>query len=118
MNNFDLNEFDLEENDDLDNLIVSDDDIADIIKNIPKFDIVKLCDTIVCHRYISFNKQIAEACMEELGKRRASGDTFDFESYIEKELSALPKLDNVFSNLKISLDQVMSTISQFSGRIK
>ena len=53
----------------------------------------KLCEMIVCDRYLGFNEEIAVICMEELSKRRASGDTFDFEKFIESASKELPDLN-------------------------
>lgn len=85
----DLAEQDLEEND-VEDQAVSDQSIID---KIPTFTSKKLCEIIVCNRYINYNKNLAIKCMEELSKRRQGGDDFDFESYIEKSLSELPKLN-------------------------
>jgi len=69
--------------------------------------VVRLCDIIICDRYLGFNPELATACMEELGRRRASGDTFNFEEYIEREYKALPKLEFAVTDLRSALDQVM-----------
>ena len=50
---------------------------------------------VVVYRALGMNKNIAIACMAELMKRKAVGDEFDFESYIEDELAKIPKPKNV-----------------------
>jgi hypothetical protein len=73
---------------------------VNIVKDkIPSFTSEKLCEMIVCYRYLGFYPQIAEFCMNELSNRRLLGDNFDFEFFIEKSLNDLPKLD--FKNLDV-----------------
>ncbi len=68
-------------------------DLLEETKNkIPTFDNEKLCQIIVCYRYLNSYKELAALCMQELGKRRDSGDSFDYESYIERSLSELPEI--------------------------
>jgi hypothetical protein len=45
--------------------------------------------------------------MEELANRRVAGDTFDFETYIEKSFNELPKLDFAIPDLGDVLRQVI-----------
>lgn len=68
-------------------------DLDTVKKNIPSYSSEKLCEMIVCDRYFSCYKEPALVCMEELAQRRLNGDNFDFETYIEKSLASLPKLD-------------------------
>ena len=68
-------------------------DVALVKSKIPSYDSQKLCEMIVCHRYLGFNEEISIACMEELGKRRAAGDNYDFEEYIESAMKTLPVLN-------------------------
>jgi len=67
-------------------------DVKVVKEKIPTHSSERLCEMIVCDRYFGCFREIALACMEELGKRRVAGDTFDFETYIEKALGNLPKL--------------------------
>lgn len=90
-------------------------DIELIKSKIPTYTSTKLCEMIVCDRYFGFNKEINVICMEELAKRRLSGDSFDFESFIEESLKDLPPLD--FSNvldIKSALNQAMSLSKNFN----
>jgi hypothetical protein len=68
-------------------------DVELIKNNIPIYTSQKLCEMIVCHRYLGISEEISIACMEELGKRRSAGDSFDFEGYIESSLKTLPVLN-------------------------
>lgn len=61
--------------------------------DIPNFDSDKLCEIVVCYRYLNLHKDLSILAMEELSKRRLNGDSFDFESYIEKSLNSLPEID-------------------------
>jgi len=51
----------------------------------------KLCEIIVASKYLGIMKEQAILCMEELARRRANGDVFDFEKRIEEMHESLPK---------------------------
>lgn len=95
--------------DDLDNKILKYPslDLKVVRDNVPTFDSVKLAEMIVCDRYFGCYREIAVLCMEELARRRIKGDQFDFESYIEKSLSELPKMDFSVPDLGDVLRQVI-----------
>ena len=61
--------------------------------NVPKFSNNKLCEVIVANRYLGIMKDEAIAAMQELAKRRGSGDSFEYEKHIDELLAALPKFD-------------------------
>ena len=86
--NFD--DFELDSNEPIEPTVL---DVVLVKNNIPSYTSQKLCEMIVCHRYLGFNEEINAACMEELGKRRAAGDNYDFETYIETSLKGLPVLN-------------------------
>lgn len=81
-------------------------DLEVLKQNIPTFDSQKLCDMIVCDRYLGFNNEAALMCMEELATRRINGDAFDFETYIEEAQKDLPVLDFSIPDLRNILSQV------------
>lgn len=97
-----------DDDDDLDDIYEGELDTAKIIENFPNYKSEKICEMIVCNRYFNFNHDLTVSCMEELGKRRLAGDSFDFESFIEKSFNDLPKLDFVLPDLKSMLSQVIS----------
>lgn len=68
-------------------------DLDKIKENVPLFSNDKLCEMIVCDRYFGLEEKVSEICMEELGKRRAAGDTFNFEKHITDIGKELPSLD-------------------------
>lgn len=70
----------------------------------------KLCEIIVCDRYFNSYKELSIRCMKELAKRRDSGNEFDFESYIEKSLSEMPKFD-------FSIPDLGNVLRQFTNKI-
>ena len=94
-----------EEEDDDENYIL---DPKEIIPNLVNYSTQKLCNMIVCDRYLGLNKEIRIGCMEELAKRRLAGDSFLYEEYIEKTLTDLPKIDT-------SLD-LSDFISKFNSK--
>lgn len=65
----------------------------DLKKNITIYSSYKLCDIVIAYRYLGMFKNLFMSCMEELGKRRSSGDNFDFEAYIDNNLLEMPKID-------------------------
>ncbi len=97
-----------DDNDNLEDFDIADFNVTEIINNLPEYDVIRLCDIIICDRYLGFNKELATACMEELSKRRLAGDTFNFEEYIEKEYQGLPKLEVAMPDLQTALNQVIS----------
>lgn len=80
-------------------------------ENIPTYSSEKLCEMIVCDRYLGFCPEIAVFCMEELSRRRSNGDQFDFETYIEQQFQTLPKLN-------FSMPDLQSVLSSLSNSIK
>lgn len=84
----------------------SETDLNNLKCKITNYSSHKLCELIVCYRYLGFAKEIAIASMEELAKRRINGDQFDFESEIEKSLKDLPVLDFKIPDLRTILNQV------------
>lgn len=80
----------------------------DLIKTkVPTFSSEKLCEMVVCERYLGFNPEIAVMCMEELAIRRIAGDNFIFEDYIDKALNKLPKLNFNMPDLRSVLNNVI-----------
>lgn len=81
------------------------------IAKLPEFSQEKICEIIVCNRYFGTHPKLAIACMEELANRRIAGDTFDFETYIDKSFKELPKLD-------FQMPELSSIMRQFVGKKK
>lgn len=81
----------------------------DLVKSkIPSYSSEKLCEMIVCGRYIGFYPEVSVLCMEELAVRRDSGDVFDFETYIDTAYNSLPKLDFTVPDLRNVLSTLIS----------
>ena len=78
----------------------------DLKKNLGTFDSDKLCQIVVAYRYLNYNQELAVSAMTELGKRRAAGDNFDFESVIESSLAELPPLNFELPDLRTFITQV------------
>jgi hypothetical protein len=96
-------------NDEMPELIKLDMEL--VKKNIPDSSSEKLCEMIVCDRYLGFGDKVAPYCMEELAKRRINGDTFDFEDYIEKSQKELPVLDFNL-DLRTTLQQAINSVKK------
>lgn len=75
-------------------------DMGKVRENITLQSNEKLCEMIVCDRYFGFNEKIAPVCMEELGRRRIAGDTFDFENYIDQAYKSLPVMNNKMPDIR------------------
>lgn len=70
---------------------------------IPKYSSHKLCEMIVCQRYFGFDQEMGVLCMQELAIRRANGDNFNFEEYIDSSLASLPALSFNIPDLRTVL---------------
>lgn len=64
-----------------------------VVDDLKNYSTQKICNLIVCDRYLSLNKEIRVVCMEELAKRRLAGEQFEFEKYIEETLESLPEIN-------------------------
>lgn len=62
-------------------------------KNIPAMSQDKLCEIIVCFRYLGFMQEESVLAMEELANRRANGEVFNFEERIEELTKDLPVIN-------------------------
>lgn len=89
-------------------------DVDLVKKNIPSYPSKKLCEMIVCGRYIGFYQDISILCMEELAIRRDAGDQFDFETYIDESYNSLPKLDFTVPDLRSVLSTLVSAAQKAS----
>lgn len=84
-------DFDLEDDE-----VLSEEELKN---NINIYGMEKLCDIIIAYRYLGMFKDLYKPCMEELSKRRDSGDQFNFEDYIENNIKELPKIEFNISDL-------------------
>lgn len=62
----------------------------ELLDNISKFSNEKLCEIVSAARYFGSMQAEGIVCMEELARRRADGDKFDYEGYIENLSRKLP----------------------------
>lgn len=74
-------------------------DITEIAKNLSSYSNERLADLVISYRYMGMYKDLSIAAMQELGSRRANGDAFEYEKYIDENLSTLPKLDFTMKGL-------------------
>ena len=49
-----------------------------------------LAAKVVAYRILNLNKEAAIEAMQELSRREANGDTFDYDSYINKKIEEIP----------------------------
>lgn len=83
-------------------------DFDKIQENLPAYSSEKICEMIVCDRYLGFGKKMDTMCMEELAKRRIAGDPFNFEKYIEDAQKELPVLDfNSMPDIRTVMNQAL-----------
>lgn len=78
------------------------DDEEKILVQLDQYSSAKLAEMIVAHRYLGISETICVAAMQELGKRRAAGDDFDFETFIAENSSTLPKLEIKVPSMDLS----------------
>lgn len=70
------------------------------MKEIDKYSSQKLCEIVASSRYLGALKEEAILCMQELSRRRTSGDNFDFETEIDKIKGNLPD----FKDMQFTVD--------------
>ena len=81
------------------------------IKSLLSKDSQSLCSVIIIHRVLNSFKEEAKLCMIELMKRKANGDQFDFETYIDKEAAKyvinvnIPKVNDIKSKISSTITQ-------------
>lgn len=80
-------------------------------ENINKFSTKKLCEIIICNRYLGVYADLITKCMEELSKRRENGDDFNFEEFIETEMNKLPNISIAFKKTN-SIEDLFKMISK------
>jgi hypothetical protein len=85
-------------------------DLNVVREKAPTYTSEKLCEMIVCDRYFGCFRDVAIICMEELARRRAAGDVFNFESHIDEAYKKLPKLDFKIPNLRDVMQQNLTGI--------
>jgi len=59
----------------------------------------KLAEIIITFRYLGLLKEQSILAMQELMNRRNSGDGFQYEDFIEKELKSLPNFKQEFDKM-------------------
>ena len=83
------------------------------MKDIKTYSSTQLCDIVITDRYLKAFKSEALAAMEELSARRLTGDSFDYESYIEEELSQLPNFHIDIKDLSLALENIKSMTKNY-----
>lgn len=72
---------------------------------------------VVLYKSLGLFKASALICMSELHRRRSLGESYDFESFIDAEVSKLPKVQPIdFTVIKglMNLQQISSFMSKGS----
>lgn len=85
-------------------------DVNEVKAQLPTYTSEKLCEMIVCDRYLGGYRELGIACMEELAKRRTEGSDFNFEEHISKSMNDLPALN--FN----SMPDIRDVLRQFVGK--
>lgn len=65
----------------------------DFKKNIPAMSNDKLCEIIVCFRYLGLMENESVLAMEELAGRRTNGEIFEYEKRIDDLAVDLPSIN-------------------------
>lgn len=86
--------------------------IEEIFSKLNNLSDERLCEIIIVDRYISINKELSLACMQELSNRRLNGNNFNFEEYIEEKFKELPKFESVFPNLSSTLNELVTGLKK------
>ncbi len=82
-------------------------DLIKIKNNIQNYTTEKLCEMIVCDRYLKINSDLSTICMEELGRRRDTGENFNYEDFIINAQKDLPVIDIILPDLRSMLNQII-----------
>jgi hypothetical protein len=78
----------------------------------------KLCEIVVVYRYLGMMKDQSILAMEELGNRRKTGDTYEYEKEIDTKLQSLPKLKLDMKTIMSAGPNMLSGIGSILGGIK
>ena len=78
----------------------------ELMENLPKFSMERLSDLVIANRYLGLYSKLSTAAMRELANRRAAGDMFDYESYIDSNMKDLPKISLDISSLSSLFNMV------------
>lgn len=71
--------------------------------NLPEMTNERLCDVVVSFQYLGVMRDEALLSMTELARRRNLGEVFDYEGYIAKALTTLPKF-------KLDVKQILKVV--------
>lgn len=77
----------------------------------------RLCEIVICFRYMGIMQEEALMSMKELAKRRVEGSAFEFEKYIKENYDTLPKLDTNMKSLMTG-SMLGGLFSMIGGTIK
>ncbi len=78
----------------------------EVIKSFGTYPSERLADLVISYRYLGANKNLSLAAMQELSKRRVSGDNFVYESYIDKNLKELPVITFEIKDISGIMDKL------------
>lgn len=86
------------------------DKIKDNLKN---YTTLRLCEIVVSCRYLGMDEDLVVMSMTELGRRRSEqSEDFEFESFIEEKIAALPEI-----NVRIpDVREMMATLTNLSKK--
>jgi hypothetical protein len=84
-------------------------------ERIDSFDSENLANIIISYKYLGIHKKVVPFAMQELAKRRAGGDGFNFEEYIDSGLKDLPDISFKIPDFTgfFDLNEVVSSFSAF-----
>lgn len=82
---------------------LTEDQLREKLKDFP---IEKVADIVVTSRYIGLYRNLEVEAMQELGNRRAAGNSFNYEEYIETNIKALPVINLTLPNVGSLFDAI------------
>lgn len=82
-----------------------------------------LASYVVLYRTLGIAKENAIKCMEELARRRANGDLFEYESFIEEKSKEIPKpkntdFDKLFMTVRYGAKEAGNLINSLRAKIQ
>jgi hypothetical protein len=87
-----------------------EDAMRNMKESIDKYSSEALCSIIASDRHLKINRELQVICLEELDRRRASGDLFDFDTCIKKKIDAYPKINMSLGKVQDLFDSVKKNI--------
>lgn len=88
-------------------------------EKIDSFESENLANIIISYKYLGLHKKVVPFAMQELAKRRANGENFNFEEHIDSGLKDLPSINFKIPDFSgfFDLNEVVSSFAGFRKKL-